>query len=139
MNNKYIKYLVLFTAFLISISTMVNAQENGYFTKLFDQKGVAAYFLFYRTGNGVDDNGITVLLHNKNDYDLNYRFTLIFRADTVESEKEVKGFIKAGEKMTGSTSGLYFIPFQDKRLITELGVKGFKTEPVTGRRNSSAN
>ena len=53
---------------------------------------------------------------------IDYSFSLIFRADQTEKEQEVKGILKAGERKTGSNEGLYFIPFADKRSISEVGV-----------------
>ena len=67
---------------------------------------------------------------SENQYPISYNFLLIFRAEQTESEQEVKGTLKAGERKTGSNDGLYFLPFSDKRSIIEVGVKNIKVEKI---------
>lgn len=97
--------------------------------KIVEKEGLGIYFLFYSEGNGVEHNGVVIYLKNAKPYAVDYSFTLIFRADTTEKEQGVKGTLKAGERKTGSNEGLYFIPFADKRSISEVGVTMLRVEP----------
>lgn len=96
--------------------------------KIVEKDGLGIYFLFYSEGNGVENNGVVIYLENKNNYPIRYTFQLIFRTETGEKEQEVEGLLKAGERKTGSNEGLYFIPFEDKRSIIELGVKKIRVD-----------
>ena len=74
---------------------------------------------------------MVVFLSNKNDFPVKYKFTLIFRAGKVDKQEVVEGKLKANEMITGSTSGLYFIPYQDKRTITEVGITRVSIEKIS--------
>jgi hypothetical protein len=104
------------------------SQTSGQMKKIVEKDGLGIYFLFYSEGNGIEHNGVVIYLKNENQYPINYGFILIFRADQAEKEQEVKGNLKAGERKTGSSEGLYFIPFSDKRSISEVGVKKIRVE-----------
>jgi hypothetical protein len=107
---------------ILILIAVTNPQANGQMKKIVEKDGLGIYFIFYSEGNGVEHNGVVIYLKNENDYPLSYSFVLIFRADKTEKEQEVKGELKAGEGKTGSNEGLYFIPFADKRSISEVGV-----------------
>lgn len=96
--------------------------QEGPMKKIVEKEGLGIYFLFYSEGNGIEHNGVVIYLKNENNYPVEYSFVVIFRAEESEKEQEVKGMLKAGERKTGSNEGLYFIPFADKRSISEVGV-----------------
>lgn len=118
MRRKFkIEILIIFL-----LLAAVNTQTNAQMKKIVEKDGVGIYFLFYSEGNGIEHNGVVIYLKNENNYPIDYSFVLIFRADQSEKEQEVKGNLKALERKTGSNEGLYFIPFADKRSISEVGV-----------------
>ena len=103
---------------------------DGPMKKIVEKDGFGIYFLFYREGNGIEDNGVVIYLKNDNNYKLKYTFQLVFRADEFEKEQQVTGVLKAFERRTGSNDGLYFIPFTDKRSVTEVGVRELTLEKI---------
>jgi hypothetical protein len=108
---------------LISLQKL-SAQENGVYNpmqKLFEVDNFEVQFMFYSSGNGVSDNGINLLIHNKNDYDISYSFDLIFKSKNNEKIQTVNGTLKAKERQTGSNAELFFLPFEDGSAITHLG------------------
>lgn len=118
-----IKVIIILVLFAGGIS-----QANGQMKKIVEKDGLGIYFLFYSEGNGIEHNGVVIYLKNENQYPINYSFILMFRAGKAEKEQEVNGKLKAGERKTGSNEGLYFIPFSDKRSISEVGVKKIRVE-----------
>jgi hypothetical protein len=126
---------VLGIIIIIVISSVCFSQDNqGPFKKLYDHNGFLVQFLFYSEGDGVHNNGVVIFLTNKNDFDIVYSFTLVFRATSIDKTENVSGYLMAGEKKVGSNEGLYFIPFKDDKSITEVGIKSCKVE----RRNESS-
>jgi len=115
--------------FLLFFNIAGQSFQDGPMKKIVEKEGLGIYFLFYSEGNGVEHNGVVIYLKNAKPYAVDYSFTLIFRADTTEKEQGVKGTLKAGERKTGSNEGLYFIPFADKRSISEVGVTMLRVEP----------
>lgn len=119
-----------YSAVLILIFIITSSADDGPLKKIVEKDGLGIYFLFYSEGNGIEDNGVVIYLKNENDYKISYSFQLIFRALEVEREQEVKGILKALERKTGSNEGLYFIPFPDKRSLSEVGVNKIRVEKV---------
>lgn len=119
-----------YSAVLILIFIITYSADDGPLKKIVEKDGLGIYFLFYSEGNGIEDNGVVIYLKNENDYKISYSFQLIFRALEVEREQEVKGILKALERKTGSNEGLYFIPFPDKRSLSEVGVNKIRVEKV---------
>ena len=115
------RYQILIMFLLAALSSSLFSQESP-MKKIVEKEGLGIYLLFYSEGNGIEHNGIVIYLKNENKYPVTYSFVLIFRADQTEKEQEVEGILKAGERKTGSNEGLYFIPFADKRSISEVGV-----------------
>lgn len=113
--------MLIFTAF---------SSGDGPMKKIVEKEGLGIYFLFYSEGNGIEDNGVVIYLKNENDYKIDYSFQLVFRALELEREQEVKGILKAHERKIGSNDGLYFIPFPDKKSISEVGVRKIKVIKV---------
>jgi len=103
---------------------------------LYDRNGFFVQFIFYSEGDGVHNNGVVIFLTNKNEFDIAYSFTLVFRATSIDKTEKVRGYLSAGEKKVGSNEGLYFIPFKDDKSITEVGIKSCK---VKKHSNSSTN
>lgn len=124
MNFKFKTGFIL-TIVLVSIFCSFNYSQMK---KIVEKDGLGIYFLFYSEGNGVENNGVVIYLENKNNYAIRYTFHLIFRTEIGEKTQEVEGLLKAGERKTGSNEGLYFVPYQDKRSIIELGVKKISVE-----------
>ncbi len=106
------------------------SHADGPMKKIVEKDGLGIYFLFYSEGNGIEDNGVVIYLKNDNSYKLKYSFQLVFRADEFEKAQDVSGILKAFERRTGSNDGLYFIPFTDKRSITEVGVRELALEKI---------
>jgi hypothetical protein len=126
--RKKLKIILLMLLIFLAVE---NSLIYGQMKKIVEKDGLGIYFLFYSEGNGIEHNGVVIYLKNENQNPINYNFLLIFRAEQTESEHEVKGTLKAGERKTGSNDGLYFIPFPDKRSIAEVGVKNIKVEKIT--------
>ena len=105
-------------------------EEFSQVQKLIERHGLEVNFVFYSEGNGVYDNGIVLFLKNKNDYKIDYSFTIIFKADSLEKRSHVEGDLGALELKTGSTSNLYFLPFEDKRRIKEVGITKIRVNSV---------
>jgi hypothetical protein len=105
-------------------------EEFSQVQKLIERHGLEVNFVFYSEGNGVYDNGIVLFLKNKNDYKIDYSFTIIFKADSLEKRSHVEGDLMAFELKTGSTSNLYFLPFEDKRRIKEVGITKIRVNSV---------
>jgi hypothetical protein len=125
------KYQLILFLLIINITGL--SFQDGPMKKIVEKEGLGIYFLFYSEGNGVEHNGVVIFLKNANPYAIDYSFTLIFRADTTHREQEVKGTLKALERKTGSNEGLYFIPFADKRSISEVGVTMLRVAESAGQ------
>ena len=101
-------------------------------TTLVEHEGVEFRFLFYSTADSYN-NGVVLLLYNRNDYGVRYRFRIVFRtADGEEHVEAVEGTLDAGEILTGDEAGLYFIPFTDGRTIGEVGLRGYAVTRMDG-------
>ncbi len=108
---------------LFYCGTNYSQDNNGPFKKLFNKEGFIVSFIFYSEGDGDENNGVVIYLENKNDFKISYKFKLIFRAGAVDRVKTIDGTMFSGEKRTGSHDGLYFIPFEDGRSLSEVGIK----------------
>lgn len=117
---------------LLIFSSFAAGQQKRFspLNKLFEKNGLEIYFIYYSEGNGIKDNGVVIFLINKNNYPVSYRFNLIFRASNFDKSLEVKGRLKALEKKTGSNDGLYYIPYGNKKAITEVGISGCRVERI---------
>ena len=71
---------------------------------------------------------MVIYLENKNDYNISYKFTLIFRAGAIDRVKTIDGRMIPRERRTGSNDELYFIPFEDGRSLSEVGIKNCKVK-----------
>jgi hypothetical protein len=92
-------------------------------THLYEEEGVTFSFIFYRKGDN-EHNGVVVRLDNTNSYPVRYEFTMVFRSDTSRVVAPPKsGVLGPGEMKTGSSDGLWWIPFTDGREISEVGMR----------------
>ena len=65
-------------------------------------------------------------IKNDNEYDVVYNFTLIFKAGNELKEEFIYGEINSKQIKAGSSDGLFFLPFDKTKTISELGIKKFK-------------
>ena len=124
MFNKTITYCTIILLFYCSITG--SQYKDGPFKNLFDREGFVVSFIFYSEGDGEENNGVVIYLENKNNYNISFKFTLIFRAGAVDRLKTIDGRMIPREKRTGSNDGLFFIPFEDGRSLSEVGIKNCK-------------
>ncbi len=104
--------------------------DEGPFKKLYNNNGLIVSFIFYSEGDGEKNNGVVIYLENKNGHNISFQFTLIFRAGAIDRVRTVDGTMIPREKRTGSNDGLYFIPFEDGRSLSEIGIKGCRVEKI---------
>ena len=116
--------------FLILSNLIIPQNNEGPFKKLYDNYGLIVSFIFYSEGDGDENNGVVIYLENKNDYNILYKFTLIFRAGAIDRVRTINGTMIPREKRTGSNDELYFIPFEDGRSLSEVGIKGCKVKRI---------
>jgi len=120
---------IYYTSILLFFCVINSSQaDNGPFKKLFNREGFIVSFIFYSEGDGEENNGVVIYLENKNDYKISFEFTLIFRASETDRVKTINGMMNPREKRTGSNDGLFFIPFEDGRSLSEVGIKNCKVE-----------
>ncbi len=117
-------------AFLIVPNITFPQNDERPFKKLYDNHGLIVSFIFYSEGDGEKNNGVVIYLENKNDYNISFQFTLIFCSGAIDRVKTVDGTMILGEKRTGSNDGLYFIPFEDGRSLSEVGIKSCKIRRI---------
>ena len=119
--------LILLTilVFSVNIYSQEAAPLNGPWTLLINKDSVYAYFIYYTHADN-HNHGIVLKLVNKNKFSINYRFDLIFLSDTLSHSEKVEGILKPNEIKTGSTEGLFWIPFRNGKSISDVGIKNFK-------------
>jgi len=116
--------------FLILSNLIIPQNNEGPFKKLYDNYGLIVSFIFYSEGDGDENNGVVIYLENKNDYNILYKFTLIFRAGAIDRVRTINGTMIPRERRTGSNDELYFIPFEDGRSLSEVGIKNCKVRKI---------
>ena len=116
--------------FLILSNLIIPQNNEGPFKKLYDNHGLIVSFIFYSEGDGDENNGVVIYLENKNDYNISYKFTIIFRAGATDRVRTINGTMIPREKRTGSNDELYFIPFEDGRSLSEVGIKSCKVGKI---------
>ncbi len=95
-------------------------------------QGLAVSYIFYSEADN-ENNGVVIRLVNHNDHPIRYRFTIIFRTEGDALEEEVTGRLETREVKTGSSAGLFWIPFPDGRSISEIGLKGYRVDSLNIR------
>jgi hypothetical protein len=116
--------------FLILSNIIIPQNNEGPFKMLYDNHGLIVSFIFYSEGDGDENNGVVVYLENKNNYNVSFKFTLIFRAGATDGVRTIDGTMIPGERRTGSHDELYFIPFEDGRSLSEVGIKNCKVRRI---------
>ena len=123
MKNKIIKFL--FICLLFGKITSAQDYKNFGWTELAAKKGISISFIFYKKANNIK-NGIVLKIKNDNEYDVVYNFTLIFKAGKELKEEFISGEINSRQIKAGSSDGLFFLPFDKTKTISELGIKKLK-------------
>lgn len=120
----------LLFAILISAS-FISAQENSDYgwEKITEKNGLSISFIFYKKANN-SANGIVLKIKNNNDYKVIYSFILIFLADSISKEEIVAGEIKAKQVQAGSNDGLFFLPFDETKIISQIGIKKLAVKKI---------
>ncbi len=116
--------------FLILSNLIIPQNNEGPFKKLYDNHGLIVSFIFYSEGDGEKNNGVVIYLENKNDYNISFQFKLIFRVGAIDRVKTIDGRMIPRERRTGSNDELYFIPFEDGRSLSEVGIKSCKIRRI---------
>jgi hypothetical protein len=97
---------------------------------LLKDKGLEFAYLFYSKADN-HNNGVVLKLTNRNDYSVSYRFKMVLRSDDREIEIPVSGELDAKTIITGEEAGLFFVPFKDGTELREVGLRGYRVEPVS--------
>jgi hypothetical protein len=119
------------TVILLFYWGITHSQDNdGPFKKLFNREGFVVSFIFYSDGDGAENNGVVIYLENKNNYKISFKFTLIFRAGAIDRARMINGTMIPRERRTGSNDQLYFIPFEDGRSLSEVGIKNCRVRRI---------
>ncbi|OGU35849.1 MAG: hypothetical protein A2068_06120 [Ignavibacteria bacterium GWB2_35_6b] len=128
MKNKIQK---LFFMILISAS-FISAQDNSDYgwENITEKNGLSISFMFYMKANN-SVNGIVLKIKNNNNYKVVYSFTLIFIADSISKEEIVAGEIKPKQVQAGSNDGLFFLPFDETKIISQIGIKKLAVKKIT--------
>ena len=92
---------------------------------LFEHKGLRFLYLFYPKANSIND-GVVMMLQNRNDYDINYGFTIVFESLEGTKFSNVEGSMDSLEMKTGDSDGLFWIPFDDGRSIGSLRMRKYR-------------
>lgn len=100
--------------------------EDGW-KHLLEHDGVTFSYVFYREANNTH-NGVVVMVDNANEYSVGYQFRIVFRSGDTEHVEDVSGSLQPGQRETGDKAGLFWIPFDDGRPITEIGLRNFRIE-----------
>jgi len=118
-------WIILILVATCGLSVAQSTASDWAWKPIVEQDGVHVSYIFYSEADN-HNNGVVIKLSNWNDYDVQYRFKVIFRTDSAEREEPVSGSLKAGESKTGDADGLFWVPFKDGRDIGEIGLRGFK-------------
>ncbi len=118
---------IFILAFLFTLQSFAQElmPEHGPWTFLFQKDSVDAYFICYAKADNHND-GIVVKLVNKNNFKVNYKFDLIFLSDTLKHVVKVAGYLRSKETKTGSTEGLFWVPFKNGNSISDVGIHDFQ-------------
>ena len=96
---------------------------------ILEYEGVIFRYIYYRAADTQDD-GIVVMLENTNEHAVQYRFTIIFRSEETKAEALAEGELDPGEIKTGDADGLFWIPFDDGRALSAVGVRSYRIMKV---------
>ncbi len=91
--------------------------------------GIVIRYIFYEEADNAN-NGVGLLLENEGDESIEFRFVLILRSVERVWESEIAGRLGPGERRTGESAGLFFVPFRDGGSVGEIGIRGLEVEPA---------
>ena len=101
---------------------------------VYEQDGVALSYLYYPHAQA-DQSGVVLRVQNNTDEAICYAFTAIFRPakrtneiDPVEGDAE--GMVPPHTLRTGESAGLYWVPFEGRVPVSEIGLRGLQVHPV---------
>lgn len=114
--------ILLVFLFVISFLTFTQDGNPDYpWQKLYADDILDIKFLFYSKADNYN-NGVVIKIENKTSQKIQFSFKLIFKSIEDETSKKVSGLLLPNEIITGSSRGLFFIPFPDGTGIAELGI-----------------
>ena len=126
---RFILLLGLFALLTMPVQAQTRKMGGEWAWKpLFKHEGVDFKYIFYQEADS-KNNGVVIMLINTNDYAVEYRFKVIFRAGGDEVVRETSGELDAGQAKTGDADGLFWIPSPDGRTISEVGLRGYTITP----------
>ena len=133
MNVVFLSIFIFISCYISPATAQLwteNQAPRGGWTHFVTVEGLDFSFIRYKQANNVG-NGIVLRLDNTNSWAIRYRFKMVFRADSTEFVAPItSGELPAGGTITGDQDGFFWIPFSDNRLITEIGLRGFKVESI---------
>lgn len=127
MRINYKKLLIFFCVVVLNISYAQNKVDP--WKKLVEEKNCNVSFIFYSKANNVN-NGLVIKIENKNDFNINFEFTIIAKSNNKMKEKTFKGIIGRGKIITGSNNDYLWIPKLNGESIAEVGIKKWKFSRV---------
>lgn len=108
----------------------IEAWHEDAWTEIVNQKGLTISYIYYPEAD-TENNGIVLRLQNERKVAIRYAFTVLFRAPEADTSTTVRGTLDAGEMATGSSAGLFWIPFDQQGYnIGEIGILGLEVTPV---------
>lgn len=98
----------------------------------FEHEGVQFSYLHYGYQiEGALSSSVVVKLVNTNPHAVQYAFKMLFRsADETLVVAPVDGTLEPGQVKTGDHEGLYWMPFSPGVDIAEVGLRGYRVEPL---------
>lgn len=124
MLKKIVK--ILFICLLLTKISSAQDYNSFAWKALAEKDGLKISFIFYAKANN-NKNGIVLKIINDNNYTAVYSFTLIFKAGEEIKEENIYDEINPKQIKAGTNDGLFFLPFDKSKTISELGIKRFKT------------
>ena len=98
-------------------------------------EGVEFRYLYYKAADGVNA-GLVMMLENTNDYAVSLTVKVVFRSDDAEVEQPLEQTLDPGQLKTGDRERLFWVPWEDGRAITQVGLRGYKVQRLAPNRAS---
>jgi len=115
-------WVILFTTHT-SVAQEFAGEES--WKELFEYEGVRFLYIFYPKADSIND-GVVMMLQNRNEYGISYRFTIIFESLEGKASANVEGSMKPLEFKTGDVAGLFWVPFDDGRPLGAIRMKNYR-------------
>lgn len=104
----------------------IEAWHEDAWTEIVSQEGPTISYIYYPEAD-TENNGIVLRLRNERKVAIRYAFTVIFRVPEADTSTTVRGTLDSGEMATGTSAGLFWIPFEQQGYsIGEIGVRGLR-------------